>query len=100
MMRRPGTRMTIASLKTHMDRRFESQERRSNRKFDAVDKRFAAVDERFDRLTARMDARFDSLNEKIEALIRIAELRYDHHGKLLHEHDERLKDLEYRTGPR
>ena len=85
MIRVRGKRMTTASLKTHMDRRFKSQEQRSNEKFDAVEARF-------DRLAAQVDARFDSLSEKLDTVIRIAKLRYDHHDKLLHEDDERLKE--------
>jgi hypothetical protein len=111
MIRIPSKRMTTASLKAHVDRRFKSQEQRSNRKFDVVDKRFdaidkrfdaidkrlAAVDERFDRLTARMDARFDSLTEKLDAMINSAANHYRHYDRLLNEHEDRITDLEHRS---
>jgi hypothetical protein len=73
-----------------VDRRFDAVDKR----FVAVDKRFDDVDKRFDRLTARMDAGFASLHEKLNAMLRVVDDRYTHHGKILSNHEERLEDLE------
>ncbi len=69
MIRNRTRRMTVAQLKERMDARFE-------------------------RLSARMEARFDSLNEKIDAVVRITDDKYRHHDQVLHEHEQRIKDLE------
>ncbi len=103
MIRR--ARMTIDRLKKRMDGRFTALERRVNGRFDAVDARFAAVDARFDAVDARLDrmearigARFDSVIEKLDAHFLINKNHFDHHAVILHEHDDRLKDLERQTG--
>ncbi len=82
--------MTVAQLKERMDARFKAVDKR----FGEVDKRFDLIDARFDRLSARMEARFDSLNEKIGAVLRISDDKYRHHDTVLHEHEQRIKDLE------
>ena len=83
MIRHRTGRMTVAHLKERMDQRFK-----------AADRRFDDVDKRFDRLSARMDAGFASLHEKLNAILLILDKKSDYHFKILHEHEERLCDLE------
>ena len=97
--------MTVAQLKKHMDNRFKTSERRTNRRFAAVDARFKAVDSRFDAMDARFDwtdarmgARFDSLDAKFDALFRLLKDKQDHHSRVIDNYEERLKDLERATG--
>ena len=85
--------------------RFTKLERRTNRRFasvdarfDDVDARFAAVDARLDRMEARISARLDSVIEKLDTHFLINKNHFDHHTVILHEHDDRLKDLERQTG--
>jgi hypothetical protein len=108
--RRMNDRFT--ALERRMNGRFTKLERRTNRRFasvdarfDAVDARFTAVDARFDavdagldRMEARIGARFDSVIEKLDTHFRINKNRFDHHDVILHEHEDRLKDLERQTG--
>jgi DNA anti-recombination protein RmuC len=104
MIRHRTRRMTVAHLKERMDQRFKAVDKRFgavDKRFDAVDKRFVAVDKRFDdvdkrfdRLNARMDAGFASLHEKLNAILRIVDDKYKHHGKIVHNHEDRLQDLE------
>jgi hypothetical protein len=84
MIRRPGKRMTVAQLKRRMDERFE-----------AVDRRFEAVDKRLDLLAARMDAGFGSMHDTLNAILSIMKAKYDHHGRILQEHEDRIVDLEH-----
>jgi hypothetical protein len=44
-----------------------------------------------------MRAGFESVHAKIDTLIKIMETRYDHHDRILVEHDARLGDLERRV---
>lgn len=69
MIRTPGKRMTVAQLKQQMDRRFDEQR-------------------------VRIDAGFSSLHDKLNAILLILDKKSDHYFKILHEHDERLSDLE------
>ena len=69
MIRRPGQRMTVAQLKQQMDRRFDEQR-------------------------VRMDAGFTSLHDKLNAILQVLDRKSDHHFNILHEHEERLSDLE------
>ena len=106
MIRDRTRRMTVAHLRDRMDQRFKAVDKRFaaiDRRFDSVDKRFIAVDKRFDdvdkrfdRLSARMDAGFASLHEKLNAILRIVDDKYKHHGKILSNHEGRLTDLESR----
>jgi chromosome segregation ATPase len=73
-----------------VDKRFEAVDKR----FEAVDKRFEVVDKRFEKLTARMDAGFLSLHEKLNVVLRVLDDKYEHHRKILNNHEERLNDLE------
>ena len=53
---------------------------------------------RFARLVgADMRAGFESVHAKIDALIKTMETQYDHHDRILVEHDARLGDLERRV---
>ena len=61
--------MTVAQLKQQMDRRFDEQR-------------------------VRMDAGFTSMHDKLNAILQILDRKSDHHFKILHEHEERLSDLE------
>lgn len=61
--------MTVAQLKQQMDRRFDEQR-------------------------VRMDAGFSSLHDKMNAILLILDKKSDHHFQILHEHEERLCDLE------
>jgi hypothetical protein len=73
-----------------MDQRFKVVDKRFkavDKRFDEVDKRFDAVDRRFDQLSARLDAGF-------KAILQILKNKYDHHHKILDEHEDRIKDLE------
>ena len=69
MIRTPGKRMTVFQLKQQMDRHFDEQR-------------------------VRMDAGFSSLHDKMNAILQILDKKSDHHFKILHEHEERLSDLE------
>jgi len=102
--------MTVAHLKERMDQRFKAVDKRFkavdrrfnavDRRFDTVDKRFELVDARFDRLTARMDAGFVSMHDKLNAILRILDDKYQHHHKILGNHEDRLTDLEtWRRAP-
>lgn len=120
MIRR--VRMTVAQLKTQMDRRFTRLERtlrshvaETGTRFASVDTRFAAIDARFEAVDARfdaMDARFDSaerradvrmgtlerrldsVDDKLDAIIGILRDGLQHHQRILDEHETRLNDLE------
>src|SRR5438034_1106173 len=101
--RRMNGRFT--ELERRMNGRFTKLERRTNRRFasvdarfDDVDARFAAVDARLDRMEARISARLDSVIEKLDTHFLINKNHFDHHTVILHEHDDRLKDLERQTG--
>jgi hypothetical protein len=105
MIRSP--RMTVASLKQSMDRRFTRLDRRLRRRFDAIarglessDRRFGVVDRRFDdleaRLTARIDMRFESLSEKIDAVLTQTTAMRDQFVRVADEHEYRIRDLEVR----
>jgi hypothetical protein len=107
-------RMTVAQLKERMDARFKTVDKR----FDAVDKRFDAVDKRFDAVDRRFDAvdkrfvaverRFDaleghfarlflsleSLSQQVASSKRTMKAAFDHHSKVLDEHDDRIKEVE------
>jgi phosphatidylserine/phosphatidylglycerophosphate/cardiolipin synthase-like enzyme len=91
-------RMTVASLKQSMDRRFTRLERRMHRQFVSVDKRLAAVDRRFDdleaRLTARIDMRFESISAKMDSIAKGFNQRLNHHAQVDDEHEKRLRELE------
>ena len=93
-------RMTVASLKQSMDRRFTRLERRIHRQFVSVDKRFAAVDRRFydleARLTARIDMCFESQSEKIDAVLTQTTAMRDQFVRVADEHEFRIRDLEAR----
>jgi hypothetical protein len=41
-----------------------------------------------------MDAGFNSMHDKLNAILRILDEKYQHHEKVLTEHDRRLSDLE------
>ena len=131
MMRRSAKRMTIASLKRHVDRRFTSLRKDLRRCATKDDLRgfatkddlrgFATKDDlrgfatkndlrgfatRDDlaQLEARMDRRFgdvarqfDSLNAKIDAVLSYAREGIHLHGKVIDEHELRLRDLEAQT---
>ena len=90
--------MTVAQLKKHMDNRFKTVERRTNRRFAAVDARFDGIDARLDRTDARMAVGFESLDAKFDALFRMLKDEQDHHSSIVDNHEERLKDLERATG--
>src|SRR5207249_1739481 len=77
---------------------FTSRGSASSSRFDDVDARFAAVDARLDRMEARISARLDSVIEKLDTHFLINKNHFDHHTVILHEHDDRLKDLERQTG--
>jgi chromosome segregation ATPase len=111
MIRSRSGRMTVAQLKQRMDGRFKVVDKRFtavdrrfdaidkrfdkvDKRFEAVDKRFETVDKRFEKLTARMDAGFLSLHEKLNAMLRVLDGKYEHHRKILNNHEERLNDLE------
>src|SRR5439155_2846150 len=51
-----------------------------------------------DRMEARISARLDSVIEKLDTHFLINKNHFDHHTVILHEHDDRLKDLERQTG--
>jgi hypothetical protein len=92
MMRRSGTRMTVARLHRKVDRierRLRTKadkadvrrlERRMNQRFAAVDRRFAAIDARFDTLEARMAIMDKRLHDKLDLF--------------LDNHERRIQDLE------
>jgi hypothetical protein len=83
MIRTPGKRMTVLQLKQQMDRRFDEQGRR-----------FDEQGRRFDEQSVRMGAGFSSLHDKLNAILQILDRKSDHHFEILHEHEERLSDLE------
>jgi chromosome segregation ATPase len=86
-------RMTIAQLKERMDSGFKAVDRR----FRAVDRRFDAIDKRFDTADARVsaiDRKLDSIGDKLDAIATRLERKLDGHFQILHEHEERLRDLE------
>jgi hypothetical protein len=49
-------------------------------------------------MEARIGARFDSVIDKLDVIIQINKSRYDHHHEILNAYEERLKDLERKTG--
>lgn len=55
-----------------VDRRFDQQEERWNRRFNALESRvedgFRGLDQRFCRLEDRFDRRFDRLEERVDGL--------------------------------
>ena len=100
-------RMTVASLKQSMDRRFTRLDRRLRRRFDAIDQRFESIDRRFEavdrrfddleaRLTTRIDMRFESLSEKIDAVLTQTSAMRDQFVRVADEHEYRIRDLEMR----
>ncbi|HEV3138901.1 MAG TPA: hypothetical protein VGY57_00225 [Vicinamibacterales bacterium] len=105
MIRRPRTRMTVESLKRHVDRRFAVIDRR----FASIDRRFADVDRRF----ADFERRFDSLSDKMDALLkigkrnadiaseglRVAQEQYAHSFRVLDDHEGRIQALEKAPSP-
>ena len=100
-------RMTVASLKQSMDRRFTRLDRRLRRRFDAIDQRFESIDRRFEavdrrfddleaRLTTRIDMRFESLSEKLDAVLTQTSAMRDQFVRVADEHEYRIRDLEMR----
>ena len=98
MIRLP--RMTIATLKQSVDRRFTRLDRGLQRRFAAIDQKFESVDRRFDdleaRLTARIDMRFESLSAKIDAVLTQTTAMRDQFVRAADEHEYRIRDLETR----
>jgi hypothetical protein len=95
MIRRHRPRMTVATLKQHMDRRFDRLQRTKADKSDLA--RFATRDELKIQFAA-INRQFDSLNAKIDSVLRIIRDQYRHHDDVLTEHDRRIADLERRPG--
>ena len=71
--------MTVAQLKERMDARF-----------NAVDRRLEALEAHFRRLFHSMD----SLGQNVEANRRAMKTGFEHHEKVLSEHNRRITDLE------
>jgi exonuclease VII large subunit len=107
--------MTVAFLKKSMDQRFARLERRMrwqfasvDRRFESVDRRFESVDRRFDtvdkrfgdleaRVSARLDRRFESISDKLDSMAKSLDDNLKHNGRIIHEHEKRLTDLEAST---
>jgi uncharacterized protein involved in exopolysaccharide biosynthesis len=79
MMRTPRRRMTVAQLKERMDTRFKAVDRR----FDAADARVSAI-----------DRKLDSIGDKLNSIAKRLDDTLDGDYEILHEHEERLRDLE------
>jgi flagellar capping protein FliD len=103
-----GLRMTVVQLKKRMDSRFTRLQRQMNARFSAVDvrfdsmdRRFESIDRRFESMEQRFDSRFatlerhlSSLGEKLDSIARGLNEKTDVHWAILHEHENRLKELE------
>ncbi len=110
MIRRPRKRMTLASLKRHIDRRFATKAdlrrfatKRDLRRF-ATKTEVRSTKDAVASLEARMEAGFagvarqlDSLNQKIDAVLEFARGQAGLHSTVLGEHENRLRDLETRA---
>ncbi len=59
----------------------------------------ARLKERMDRRFNAVDKRLDSLSEKLDAIQLGLTREYRHHGKVLDEHEKRIKDLETGSSP-
>jgi septation ring formation regulator EzrA len=86
MIRNRSRRMTIAQLEERMDTRFKAVDTR----FDAIDKRFDATDSR----ASALDRKLDSIGDKLDAIAKRIDDKLDGHFQILHEHEERFRDLE------
>ena len=119
MIRRPRKRMTLASLKRHIDRRFATKAdlrqfatkadlrrfatKRDLRQF-ATKTELRSTKDAVASLEARVEAGFaevarqlDSLNQKIDAVLAYARGEIRQHSTVLGEHENRLRDLETRA---
>jgi len=105
MIRAPPKRMTVAQLRTHMNRRLSRLEGRVNKRFRVVNARLDSLDTRMGAQFADVNRRLDSLGEKLDAIARGFNHRIDSvqrrltprvdlHWKILHEHEDRIEALE------
>jgi hypothetical protein len=118
MIRRPRTRMTVAQLKRHMDRRFDHLDRTMVDKSDLAGfatkddlkrfatkddlKRYATKDDLRNELKrfatkAEMDRGFASLNAKLDSMMSMIRINCDVLDRVAEEHDRRISDLEMRA---
>src|SRR5262245_20782082 len=105
---RARSRMTVAELKTHVDRRLRKKadkadlralEERMNARFQAVDDRFQTVDRRFNAVMdklERIEHKIGAQLERIEHKLEDVERNTRHHKTILDNHERRLTDLEAR----
>src|SRR5262245_8080934 len=101
MMRDDSAAMTIEQLARRIER-VDSSIRRKADKADVrrlertVDIRFARVEKRVDRLEARINVMNDSMNARFDRLERLLRMNSAEQGRILDEHESRIRDLEHR----
>ena len=93
MIRRSQKRMTLVSLKRHMDRRFAATASKKDLERFATKDDLATLETRMDARFGQVMRRLESLDEKIDS-VRGA---IPTHRMLLDEHERRLQDLEALT---
>ena len=95
----PVTVEQLASrLKTKADKAdVRRLDRRVGLRFTRLENRMDHLEKRMDRLEKRMDALAESMHDRFDRLERLIVLKFGEVGRILDEHESRIRDLEHAT---